>query len=72
MTRRSNVVTGQRIHNDDSSKTMIPNSSIRKRTMDRLIELGELSGQDPIQIVMDGLAEWVNANYHKLKQHYSD
>jgi hypothetical protein len=40
--------------------------------MDRLIELGELSGQDPIQIVMYGLDEWVNANYHKLKQHYSD
>ena len=43
-----------------------------QRTMDRLIELGELSGQDPIQIVMYGLDEWVNANYHKLKQHYSD
>ena len=43
-----------------------------QRTMDRLIELGELSGQDPIQIVVYGLDEWVNANYHKLKQHYSD
>ena len=28
-----------------------------QRTMDRLIELGELSGQDPIQIVMYGLDE---------------
>lgn len=38
----------------------------------RLSELADLSNQTMSHLASIALEEWLGANYHKLKQHYSD